>query len=725
MKSAFGREGASADGGRVKANFRWLAAAALVCLVSLIAPTAAASPPLPVPPPPSGVGASHRTAASRIDTEQLIRTGTRTKPGMASPRSALRSRASPVRVSTVNAPGPLHSGITTNNWSGYYAGGNSYTAVAGTFNVPSLLATTTESVTSEWVGIDGVDSGSSSLIQAGVDEIYEPGPNSVTTQAWWEILPAPSTPVSLPVVPGDSITVTIWLVSGTTWAIEIDDNTTGQFFKTTQSYTGPQDSADWIVEAPTSSQTGQAILGHYSPNVSFTKLGITGNQTAAPTAVTMVQGGVIVSQPSAFTSSGFTVSYVGSATPSPTPSPTPTPTPTPTASPSPTTTTYTITQGQYFDLRLTGGSPGLQVQWQVSFDDLIWSYLATITLDSSGNSSYTITPSRTAYYRIFVPSTGQYSNWQLQIIVQPAPVASASATALPTPTPSGQQVPPPPSGIATIFTVTLGQQATITQPGPPNTPFKLQTSPDNSTWTDLASLTTNASGSATYTFTPTATAFYRSLFPSGPTASVRGVVVLPTAEKLTLNGPGVITWGSSASLTITVTPPASRLVTLLSSADHKTWSPIGSTTTASDGMASFAYRPGSTLWYRAEEGGATGGPTTSSQDVRTLVRLVATALGGSSGTVTVRAGTTISFATAVRPSPAGPPAAHVTFRLYHFVGKSWKLSRSATSPADSTGLAVVRWKLGQSGRWYETSMAVGVPGFANSAWTKVQSYLVQ
>jgi hypothetical protein len=300
--------------------------------------------------------------------------------------------------------------------------------------VPNLVATPTETLTAEWVGIDGV--WNSSLIQAGVTEVYDPSTNLVYTSAawgggaWWEILPAPSTPIpTMAVTPGDSVTVTIWQVSGSLWAIALIDNTTGQSFTTDQTYTGPGTSAEWIVEAPTDATTGTVdTLGDYSPPVTFSDLRMGGPETTLE-ADTMVQGGVVVSVPSELTSTGFTVSYIGSATPAPAPTPTPIPTPTP----APTVQVATITLGQPFNLVLTGGSPYLPVQWQVSTDGVSWTPLVTVTLDAAGDSTYTITPTQTAYYRIYIPSSGQYGSWVTEVIVQqpaptlPAPITSISA----------------------------------------------------------------------------------------------------------------------------------------------------------------------------------------------------------------------------------------------------------------------------------------------------------
>lgn len=208
------------------------------------------------------------------------------------------------------------SSWTSLNWSGYGVSGGPFTAASGTFTVPSLTgaANSTENM-SAWVGIDGW--GNDNLIQAGVDEDVDPSSGRVDIWPWWEILPAASAPITtVSVSEGDSVTVTIWQVSGTLWEISLVDNTNGQSFATQQSYSGSGASAEWIVEAPENG-TNQTIypIAPYSPSVSFTNLGIAGGQTAL-NEVTLSQGSPAadVSTPSGFSSSGFTVSYNGSYT---------------------------------------------------------------------------------------------------------------------------------------------------------------------------------------------------------------------------------------------------------------------------------------------------------------------------------------------------------------------------------------------------------------------------
>jgi hypothetical protein len=207
----------------------------------------------------------------------------------------------------------------SSNWSGYAAMGGPYTVVKGSFTVPSLSAGAFgNEQTAEWIGLDGISTDDPSLIQAGVDEFPDPSnPATVDVQAWWEILPATVTDIaSVNVQAGDQVTVTIWEVSGTTWEINLTDDTDNQSFTTPpEQYSGPGSSAEWIVEATTEcrSRCRTVALAPYSPPVVFNGLGMTGPQATSLEAITMVQGLGEVSTPSALGTAGFTVTYTGSA----------------------------------------------------------------------------------------------------------------------------------------------------------------------------------------------------------------------------------------------------------------------------------------------------------------------------------------------------------------------------------------------------------------------------
>ena len=210
------------------------------------------------------------------------------------------------------------SEVQSQNWSGYVATPGPYTAASVNFTVPSLdPGAPGQGMLSEWVGIDGADNGS--LIQAGVTEVPDPGTTAgFDLFAWWEVLPAANQPImSVTVSPGDQVSITIWQVSGTSWDIRLTDTTNGQSYTQDVDYTGPGTSAEWIVEAPTDSQTRQQLpLAPYSPAVNFSGFSATGGTTAV-SEVVMEQEGQQVSAPCALTAAGFSVAYGGTAPPGP------------------------------------------------------------------------------------------------------------------------------------------------------------------------------------------------------------------------------------------------------------------------------------------------------------------------------------------------------------------------------------------------------------------------
>jgi hypothetical protein len=196
----------------------------------------------------------------------------------------------------------------SSNWSGYLATGGPFSVTDASFNVPNLTAASTTTATSEWVGIDGTNPKDRSLIQAGVEERYNPRTNLVEFHAWWEILPAVETIVSLPVTAGDRISVSIGRVSASRWRIEIRNLTQHRTFTTTQPYSGPARTADWIVEAPSDSHGRIKTLGHYVPDVTFSSVHL-GGRRGALQPQTMVQDGKIVSEVSRVRTADFSVAY--------------------------------------------------------------------------------------------------------------------------------------------------------------------------------------------------------------------------------------------------------------------------------------------------------------------------------------------------------------------------------------------------------------------------------
>ena len=142
------------------------------------------------------------------------------------------------------------SNWTSTNWSGYAVVGSGMTHATGTWKIPFVnppRRARAALFSSTWVGIDGFNDGN--LIQAGTEQDWVNG--AAFYQAWWEILPAPETPIqSMAVHPGDTMSVSI-ATGVPNWTIAVTDVTTSQSFVTHQPYTGPLTSAEWIQEAPT------------------------------------------------------------------------------------------------------------------------------------------------------------------------------------------------------------------------------------------------------------------------------------------------------------------------------------------------------------------------------------------------------------------------------------------------------------------------------------------
>lgn len=159
--------------------------------------------------------------------------------------SAALQPAPQTRTDT-GSPTAARAFSTSSNWSGYAATGGTFTSVTGTWTVPNVTATATSGADATWVGIGGVDS--RDLIQAGTQGTVSGG--DVEYDAWIEMLPASSHPVSLSVNPGDSVTVTITQQSGDSWTITMKNNTTGGRYATTVQYHSSNSSAEWVQEAP-------------------------------------------------------------------------------------------------------------------------------------------------------------------------------------------------------------------------------------------------------------------------------------------------------------------------------------------------------------------------------------------------------------------------------------------------------------------------------------------
>lgn len=187
-------------------------------------------------------------------------------------------------------------GWSSSNWSGYAISSSkgTYHCISGEWIVPCVKPTSKSTYSSAWIGIDGFKN--NNLIQTGTGHEFING--TARYYAWWEILPAFETVIPLPVRPGDHMKATIKKISRTKWSITLRNLSRKWTFRTLQYYTGPQTSAEWIMEAP---QVDGIIakLARVSPTP-FTCCRINGkNPKLTPAAGgIMVQNNITVAVPS-------------------------------------------------------------------------------------------------------------------------------------------------------------------------------------------------------------------------------------------------------------------------------------------------------------------------------------------------------------------------------------------------------------------------------------------
>jgi hypothetical protein len=209
---------------------------------------------------------------------------------------------------------------TSHNWSGYAASSGKYTGVSGTWTVPQPNTSgSSTGVGATWVGIGGVSS--HDLIQAGTQDVSA-GSGQAQFQTWIETLPQASQQVPLAVEPGDSVTVSIneQGAGAGQWTISITNNTSGQNYHTSVTYTSSESSAEWIEEAPSGS-SGVLPLDNFN-SVSFTAAtAVVNGQTvdltqASAQPITMVNSnGQALAVPSGVASDGSSFSVVRTSAP--------------------------------------------------------------------------------------------------------------------------------------------------------------------------------------------------------------------------------------------------------------------------------------------------------------------------------------------------------------------------------------------------------------------------
>jgi Peptidase A4 family len=138
------------------------------------------------------------------------------------------------------------------NWSGYADAASkkgTFTKVVGSWVTPAVTCTAEDTITSEWVGLDGFND--STVEQDGtVSWCFEGTPTYFT---WYEMFPAATIEVGTTLEPGDQITASVSR-SGKHYTLKLTDST-----NTANSFTHKAScklstcrakSAEWISERP-------------------------------------------------------------------------------------------------------------------------------------------------------------------------------------------------------------------------------------------------------------------------------------------------------------------------------------------------------------------------------------------------------------------------------------------------------------------------------------------
>ncbi len=141
---------------------------------------------------------------------------------------------------------------TSSNWAGYavHRSGVRFTKVIGAWRQPSVHCTAgRRTYSAMWVGLGGYSISSRALEQIGTEVDCNGSGHAVST-AWYELVPAASRPIRMPVRPGDSVAATV-TVTGHRTQLSLWDATRHRAFrKTLGASVVDVSSAEWIVEAP-------------------------------------------------------------------------------------------------------------------------------------------------------------------------------------------------------------------------------------------------------------------------------------------------------------------------------------------------------------------------------------------------------------------------------------------------------------------------------------------
>ena len=203
-------------------------------------------------------------------------------------------------------------------------------------------------------------------------------------------------------------------------------------------------------------------------------------------------------------------------------------------------------------------------------------------------------------------------------------------------------------------------------------------------------------------------------------------VISPAAISLTRSR-GMVTYGETDTFSVQFgTGGANRSFVLEYTSVGVPWAPIATLATNAAGFASFLYVPTRTGYVRARFPGATDlGAATSTVYIVGVRQTVSTLSPHHTGTKAIAAGTSITFATTVRPTRADLAPTTVTFRFYQKVSGAWVLKVERGVVTGSSGVASATFRFGSKGAWYVRAYAPRTPYNSISRFTAAEYYVVQ
>ena len=164
-------------------------------------------------------------------------------------------------------------GANSASWAGWASAGH-HTSVTASWREPAVRCAAHETSDSAfWIGLDGY--GSSSVEQTGTQAGCSDG--RAFYAAWTEFYPAPSTNLSYPLGPGDSMHGTVTYLSRHEYRLTLSDSTQGWSRQVTGTASRADNaSAEIVAEAPTDGRTGKTMALSAFGSATFTSTAIDG-----------------------------------------------------------------------------------------------------------------------------------------------------------------------------------------------------------------------------------------------------------------------------------------------------------------------------------------------------------------------------------------------------------------------------------------------------------------